>query len=248
MQIGDPALRGCRCRRGSACRAAARRPRGPSRRGRGSCSEPAARERDRPLPDRGRELGAARCSRRPPPCSRASVEVELVDVAVPARDARAARVDDDGRAAPVLPEVGVEQCRPTSGRPATSVGAPKPAQHEPACAVAGVLARPGEALAEGAQVASPCGRDDTDGGRAPAPARAERTNGKQRDRKAGDSAGVIGETLAAERLRAAYFLPSSSSTARKASWGTSILPTCFIRLLPVFCFSSSLRLRVTSPP
>ena len=37
-------------------------------------------------------------------------------------------------------------------------------------------------------------------------------------------------------------------TARKASWGTSTEPTCFIRFLPFFCFSSSLLLRVTSPP
>jgi hypothetical protein len=54
------------------------------------------------------------------------------------------------------------------------------------------------------------------------------------------------------RSRRPYFLPSpspeSSSTARKASWGTSIRPTCFMRFLPSFCFSSSLRLRVTSPP
>ncbi len=40
----------------------------------------------------------------------------------------------------------------------------------------------------------------------------------------------------------------SSSTARNASWGTSIRPTCFIRCLPRFCCSSSLRLRVMSPP
>ncbi len=43
-------------------------------------------------------------------------------------------------------------------------------------------------------------------------------------------------------------LPPSSSTARKASWGTSMRPTRFIRFLPSFCFSSSLRLRVMSPP
>src|SRR6266511_1726007 len=41
---------------------------------------------------------------------------------------------------------------------------------------------------------------------------------------------------------------SSSSTDRNASWGTSTRPTCFMRFLPFFCFSSSLRLRVTSPP
>ena len=41
---------------------------------------------------------------------------------------------------------------------------------------------------------------------------------------------------------------SRLSTARKASCGTSTPPTCFIRFLPFFCFSSSLRLRVMSPP
>ena len=49
-----------------------------------------------------------------------------------------------------------------------------------------------------------------------------------------------------------YFLdepsPSSESTARNASWGTSTVPMIFMRFLPFFCFSSSLRLRVTSPP
>src|SRR5690349_2276011 len=39
-----------------------------------------------------------------------------------------------------------------------------------------------------------------------------------------------------------------SSTARNASCGTSIRPTCFMRFLPAFCFSSSLRLREMSPP
>ena len=41
---------------------------------------------------------------------------------------------------------------------------------------------------------------------------------------------------------------SSSSTARKASWGTSTVPICFMRFLPSFCFSRSLRLRLMSPP
>ena len=40
----------------------------------------------------------------------------------------------------------------------------------------------------------------------------------------------------------------SSNTAKNASWGTSIRPTCFMRRLPAFCFSSSLRLRLMSPP
>ena len=41
---------------------------------------------------------------------------------------------------------------------------------------------------------------------------------------------------------------SVDSAATKASWGTSTRPMVFIRFLPSFCFSSSLRLRVMSPP
>ena len=40
----------------------------------------------------------------------------------------------------------------------------------------------------------------------------------------------------------------SLSTARNASCGTSTLPMAFMRFLPAFCFSRSLRLRVMSPP
>ena len=43
-------------------------------------------------------------------------------------------------------------------------------------------------------------------------------------------------------------LSSEDSAAMKASWGTSTRPTIFIRFLPSFCFSRSLRLRVMSPP
>ena len=49
-----------------------------------------------------------------------------------------------------------------------------------------------------------------------------------------------------------HFFPAGSaeldSAATKASCGTSTRPTIFIRFLPSFCFSSSLRLRVMSPP
>ena len=34
----------------------------------------------------------------------------------------------------------------------------------------------------------------------------------------------------------------------KASCGIDTVPICFIRFLPAFCFSSSLRFRLTSPP
>src|SRR3989304_854021 len=44
-------------------------------------------------------------------------------------------------------------------------------------------------------------------------------------------------------------LPNQTfKAARKASWGISTLPTCFMRFFPSFCRSSSLRLRVMSPP
>ena len=42
--------------------------------------------------------------------------------------------------------------------------------------------------------------------------------------------------------------PVVDSAAMNASCGTSTRPTIFIRFLPSFCFSSSLRLRVMSPP
>jgi glucokinase len=41
---------------------------------------------------------------------------------------------------------------------------------------------------------------------------------------------------------------SRERTAMNASWGISTAPTRFMRFLPSFCFSSSLRLRVISPP
>ena len=41
---------------------------------------------------------------------------------------------------------------------------------------------------------------------------------------------------------------STFKIAMKASCGTSTLPIAFMRFLPAFCFSSSLRLREMSPP
>jgi len=41
---------------------------------------------------------------------------------------------------------------------------------------------------------------------------------------------------------------SSLRAETKASWGTSTRPMFFIFFFPSFCFSSSLRLRVMSPP
>ena len=43
-------------------------------------------------------------------------------------------------------------------------------------------------------------------------------------------------------------LPATFRTARNASWGMSTRPTRFMRFLPSFCFSRSLRLREMSPP
>ena len=41
---------------------------------------------------------------------------------------------------------------------------------------------------------------------------------------------------------------SNFSTAKKACCGTSTVPICFIFFFPSFCFSSSLRFRLMSPP
>lgn len=66
--------------------------------------------------------------------------------------------------------------------------------------------------------------------------------------------GRLSLSLAARRRveRSGYFffeaLSSLESTAMKASCGTSTEPTIFMRFLPSFCFSSSLRLREMSPP
>ena len=57
-----------------------------------------------------------------------------------------------------------------------------------------------------------------------------------------------GKRAKSSPLREAFYSSPASSTARNAFCGISTLPTIFIRFLPSFCFSSSLRLRVMSPP
>ncbi len=62
-----------------------------------------------------------------------------------------------------------------------------------------------------------------------------------------------GAKTKALRRESYFFLASApvslvDSAAMKASWGTSTRPTIFMRFLPSFCFSSSLRFRVMSPP
>ena len=61
---------------------------------------------------------------------------------------------------------------------------------------------------------------------------------------------ILGEKVlglpARRRLTSSY--SSSLSAATNASCGTSTRPICFIRFLPSFWRSSSLRLRVMSPP
>ena len=67
-----------------------------------------------------------------------------------------------------------------------------------------------------------------------------------------DARAKAGQDVGGARLYLGQALPHYSSstlrTARNASWGTSTLPICFMRFLPSFCFSRSLRLREMSPP
>ena len=55
---------------------------------------------------------------------------------------------------------------------------------------------------------------------------------------------TIGRSLPYRRVFADQIL----NAARNASCGISTLPTCFMRRLPFFCCSSSLRFRLMSPP
>ena len=68
--------------------------------------------------------------------------------------------------------------------------------------------------------------------------------------KAADGAGAAqpAAVTAALAARRATYLSPTLRIARNASCGISTLPTAFMRFLPAFCFSSSLRLRVMSPP
>src|SRR5690606_20759055 len=68
--------------------------------------------------------------------------------------------------------------------------------------------------------------------------------------------GAVGGARVAGREGGAHFFALASfpvgesepSAAMKASCGTSTRPMAFIRFLPSFCFSRSLRLREMSPP
>ena len=67
-----------------------------------------------------------------------------------------------------------------------------------------------------------------------------------------ERAGTFQPAHSATRTGAYFFglseAASDDSAATKASCGTSTRPIVFIRFLPSFCFSSSLRLRLMSPP
>ena len=88
-------------------------------------------------------------------------------------------------------------------------------------------------------------------------ARSARRPDEPARRRRGLVGGLRGQAARHRRavgLSPAYFLvawapaPSEVSAAMKASGGTSTDPMFFIRFLPAFCFSSSLRLREMSPP
>ena len=63
-----------------------------------------------------------------------------------------------------------------------------------------------------------------------------------------ESDALHGHEATRRRYFLSFFSTSPESAAMNASWGTSTRPTIFMRFLPSFCFSSSLRLRVMSPP
>lgn len=97
----------------------------------------------------------------------------------------------------------------------------------------------------GASVAA--GVDYAGGSGSARPAAEEKISGYANGRRPATGAPAVAWTR--------YFLPaglpspeSEESAAMKASCGTSTRPTIFIRFLPSFCFSSSLRFRLMSPP
>src|SRR3989344_2934285 len=63
-----------------------------------------------------------------------------------------------------------------------------------------------------------------------------------------DIAPKCGQHQGCENLHELEHQSSTCKMARNASCGTSTDPICFMRFLPAFCFSRSLRLRLTSPP
>ena len=56
------------------------------------------------------------------------------------------------------------------------------------------------------------------------------------------------ETNARQRHESPNLFVVHLQDGQECFCGISTLPTCFIRFLPAFCFSKSLRLRVMSPP
>src|SRR4029079_14881246 len=75
----------------------------------------------------------------------------------------------------------------------------------------------------------------------------ERANEQRQDHRDDDRLEVFADGGLLEIAGHSVSVPILS-TARNASCGICTLPTCFIRFLPSFCFSSSLRLREISPP
>lgn len=92
----------------------------------------------------------------------------------------------------------------------------------------------------------------------PRPLRTRETALRETPARSATSCEVAFRDMAPGYPRPVYFLAflslalspaaSEDSAAMKASCGTSTRPTIFMRFFPSFCFSSSLRLRVMSPP
>src|SRR5207247_2847489 len=73
-----------------------------------------------------------------------------------------------------------------------------------------------------------------------------RAHEERKDHRDDDRLEVLADDGFLEGLR--HYSCPTFRIARNASCGISTRPTRFMRFLPSFCFSSSLRLRVISPP